>query len=112
MQEHTRALPDFLRQLFYVYYAFVGLCILAFGSFTFFFAGQIAAGEPVARACAGFLAVFWSLRLFVAAFIFDMKPYLSSVLFKIGYFFLNLIFLYILVIYVWAAVWPDAGSLP
>ena len=106
MREHTRALPEFLRQLFYVYYAFIGFCILGFGALTYFFADAIAKGEPLARTLAGFLAVFWLARLLVAAFVFDMKPYLSKGSYKAGYHLLNFFFLYLIGVYLWAALQP------
>lgn len=110
MNEHTRALPPFLRQLFYVYYFFIGFCILGFGALTFFFADQIATGQPLARAFAGFLAAFWLIRLVAGLFVFDLKPYLTNWAFKFGYHLLNLGFLFILAVYLWALLCPDLPS--
>ena len=106
MREHLQALPPFLRQLFWTYYTFIGLCLVAFGSFTFFYADQIASGNAIARALSLFLALFWSLRLLIAAFVFQMRPYLTKPLFKLGYSCLNVLFLYLIAVYTVAALRP------
>lgn len=62
LPEHIRTLPKFIRQLFWVYYAFLGLCLTSFGLGTFFLADELASGTPLARAVCGFLAVFWAAR--------------------------------------------------
>jgi hypothetical protein len=94
-------LPPFVRNLFYLYYAFIGLVLAAFGALTFFFARAMAAGEPLARALAVLMAVFWLLRLGAAIFVFDVRPYLRNRWLKLGYGGLNLVFVYLLAIYVW-----------
>src|SRR5262245_23018950 len=38
MRNHLRTMPEFIRKLFWVYYTFIGLCLIAFGTGTFFFA--------------------------------------------------------------------------
>jgi hypothetical protein len=106
MREHLKQLPPFLRQLFWTYYAFIGLCILGFGSFTFFYAKEIASGAPATQALCGFLSVFWTLRLFVAGFVFNMKPYLTNGYLKAGYLTLNLLFFYLIAVYTTAAINP------
>jgi len=42
LPEHTRALPKFIRQLIWVYYTFIGLCLIGFGLGTFFLANELA----------------------------------------------------------------------
>src|SRR4051812_10790731 len=108
---HLSTLPPFIRRLFFVYFSFIGLTIAGFGSLTFFFARAMAEGEPLARALCGLLTVFWTLRLIVATFIFDLRPYLTSVYRRAGYHLLNLVFIYLQVVYA-IAVWKGVhGSL-
>jgi hypothetical protein len=59
---------------------------------------------PLARAVCVFLAVFWTVRLVAAAFIFDLRPYLTTPARKVGYHALNLVFLFLPFLYAWAAI--------
>jgi hypothetical protein len=102
LRQHLSALPPFLRQLFFVYFSFIGLMLVGFGALTFLFAPAMAAGEPVARGLCVLLTAFWSLRLF-AAFVFDVRPYLTNWIYRLGYYAINVIFLYLLAVYVLAA---------
>ena len=104
LREHTRALPRFIRQLFWVYYTFIGLCLVSFGLGTFLLADQLASGTPLARAICGFLAVFWSVRFFVGTFVFDLKPYLTNNWRRAGLTAANLVFTCLPIVYGWVAV--------
>jgi hypothetical protein len=109
LPSHLATLPPFIRRLFIVYYLFIGLMLVGFGTLTFLFAGQMAAGEPVARALCVLLVAFWSLRLIAMTFLFDVRPYLTNWFRRVGYQATNLIFVYLLVVYAFA-VWKG-GSL-
>ena len=101
---HLAGLPTFIRRLFWVYFSFIGLILVGFGVLTLMSAGAMAAGDPVARALGAFIAVFWIARLVVAATVFDVRPYLSSWLYRLGYQATNLVFLYLAVVYGWAVL--------
>ena len=103
LSEHLKPLPPFIRQLFWVYYSFIGLLLISFGTLTFVFAKSMSAGEPMARAVCILLAGFWTVRLIAAAFVFDVRPYLTSRFYRIGYQVTNLVFVYLVAIYVIAA---------
>jgi len=96
-------LPPFIRRLFWTYYTFIGLCLASFGLITFFFAGTLAAGGGLARALCVFFALFWTIRLFAATFVFDVGPYLTNRWWRLGYHTTNLVFAFLPVIYAWAA---------
>jgi len=104
MREHLKALPPFLRQLFWVYYGFIGLCLASFCIITLGFAGTLAGGTPLARALCGFFAVFWLVRLFAGTFVFDLKPYLTTGWRRVGYQVINVVFAYLPAVYGWAAL--------
>jgi hypothetical protein len=101
---HLATLPPFLRRLFLVYLTFIGLVLLGFGTLTFFFARSIAVGDPLARGLCTLFVAFWTLRLIVAAFVFDVRPYLKNWLYRGGYWATNLVFVYLLAVYV-LALW-------
>ena len=104
LRQNIAVLPPFIQKLFWVYYAFIALCLVSFGLITFVFAGTLAAGDGLARAVCAFLAVFWTIRLIAATFIFDVRPYLKNNLWRLGYHATNIVFAYLPVVYVWAAL--------
>ena len=103
---HLYELPTFIRQLFWVYYSFIALCLLSFSIITIVFADTLAAGGNLARALCAFFAVFWTLRLIVATFVFDTEPYLTNRYRRLGYHAINIVFAYVPVVYVLAASQP------
>jgi hypothetical protein len=109
LRQHVGKLPPFIHRLFWVYYSFIAFFLVGFGALSFFLAPQLASGTALARAVCGFLAVFWTMRLAVAAFVFDVRPYLTSALWKTGYHLTNAVFAVLPVIYGWGAL---AGGAP
>src|SRR5262245_59022234 len=103
LQDNLATLPSFIRRLFYVYFGFIALMLVAFGVMTFLFATPMAAGEPVARGLCILMAAFWTVRLIAAAFVFDVRPYLRNWFYRIGYQALNLVFVYLVAVYVLVA---------
>jgi hypothetical protein len=106
MRWHLATLPPFIRQLFWVYYTFIGLCLGGFSLITIVFADTLAAGGGLARALCAFFAAFWTLRLVVATWVFDMEPYLTSGVRRIGYRVVNVVFVYLPIVYALAAAQP------
>jgi len=103
MRSHLAALPPFIRQLFWVYYSFIALCLVSFCVITVTFASTLAAGSPLARALCVFFAVFWTVRLIAGTFVFNMRPYLTSNFRWLGYHAINIVFAYLPIVYAWAA---------
>jgi hypothetical protein len=103
LREHLSPLPEFIRRLFWVYYLFIGLCLVSFGTLTLAFAPALASGVALARAICVFLTGFWTLRLVAATFIFDLRPYLTSSWLRLGYHATNVAFIYLPVVYALAA---------
>lgn len=106
LREHLRMLPKFIRQLFWVYYSFIGLCLVSFGLGTFVLVEQLASGTPLARAVCGFLAVFWTVRFVAGTFVFDLRQYLTNGWRRVGLFAANLVFTALPFVYGWAAFYP------
>jgi len=104
LRENISSLPKFIRQLFWVYYTFIGLCLVSFGLGTFLLADQLASGTPLARAVCGFLAVFWSVRFVVGTFVFDLRPYLTNHCRRAGLTAANIVFTCLPVVYGWVAL--------
>lgn len=107
-KEELALLSPFVRNLFWVYGAFIVIMTIGFGVLSLLHINQISAGDPVARSLAAFIALFWLARLFVQFFIFDAKPILTqgplpAWLFKLGYHGLTLIFIYLVGLFGYAA---------
>jgi hypothetical protein len=77
---------------------------VSFGTITITFAGTLAAGGGLARAMCAFMALFWTVRLIAATFIFDVRPYLTNPLWRLGYHATNIVFIYLPIVYAWAAL--------
>ena len=103
LKSNLAALPSFIRRLFWVYYSFIGLCLISFGVITFTLAGTLAAGGILARALCIFLAAFWTVRLVAATFVFDVRPYLTNQFWRLGYHATNVVFIYLPLVYAWVA---------
>ena len=99
LRTHLATLPEFIRRLFWVYYGFIALCLVSFSVLTFAFAETLASGSALARAVCAFLTVFWTMRLVVATFVFDLRPYLTSTSRRIGYHATNVAFAYLPIVY-------------
>lgn len=106
MRQHLAGLPPFIRQLFWVYYTFIALCLVGFSIITVAFAGTLAGGGSLARAVCAFFALFWTLRLIAGTFVFDLRPYLTNDYRRAGYHALNVVFAYLPVVYALAATQP------
>jgi hypothetical protein len=106
LRRHLAALPQFIRRLFWVYFVFIGMTLVSFGLLTLSSAAAMAAGEPVARRLCLFIAAFWLVRLWVACFIFDVRPYLTNWFYRLGYHTTNAVFIYLTAVYTWAAALP------
>jgi hypothetical protein len=104
LRQHLLTLPTFVRQLFWVYYAFIGLSLICFGLGTFFLADHLASGTPLARAVCGFLALFWSVRFVAGTFVFDLRPYLTNRWRRAGLAAANLVFTCLPLAYGWVAL--------
>ena len=104
LRKHIATLPRFIGQLFWVYYSFIGLCLIGFGSGTYFLAEQLGSGTPLARSVCGFMALFWTMRFIVGTFVFDLRPYLTNRWRRVGLAAANLVFTGLPIVYGWVAL--------
>jgi alginate O-acetyltransferase complex protein AlgI len=106
LRDHLAYMPPILRQLFWVYYAFIGLCLVSFCAITLIFADTLASGTALPRALCAFFALFWTVRLIAGTFVFDLRPYLNNRYRRVGLVAINVTFLYLPVVYALAAAKP------
>ena len=105
-KEELAKLSPFLRRMFWVYGAFIVLCITSLGVISAVNYSELAAGGILARSFCTFTAVFWGLRLFVQFFVFDASEYLTSWVYKAGYHGLSHVFIYQVGVYGYFAFAP------
>ncbi len=98
-------LPKLLRQLFWVYGAFIVGIIVAFGLLTLLLAPELARGGATALALTALIAIFWTARLSVQFFVFDVRQHLTRPLYRIGYRLLTGNLVALVLIYGGTALW-------
>ncbi len=98
-------LPKLIRQLFWVYGGYVVLAILGLGLLVAVNATELAGGSLLARSVCGYLALFWGIRLGLQP-VLDARPFLTAWWLWAGEGVLTLIFLFLTVVYLLAALWP------
>ena len=103
MREQLARLSPFLQQLFWVYLGYIGYVLTAFGVLTLVNAEALSAGGTLARSVCVFIGLFWLGRLAVQFFVFDVRPYLTNVWLRLGYHATTVVFIYLTVVYGWAA---------
>lgn len=98
------SLHPFVRQLFWVYGAFIVLVIAGFGVLTLMNVDALAAGSQLARGIAALVAVFWAVRLAVQCFVFDARPFLTNAWRRLGYHTLTAAFVFFTQLYGYLAL--------
>ena len=102
-REELPKLSPLLQHWILVAGGYIVLDLVAFGLLSLFFAKDLASGVPLARGLAGFICVFWAIRLVIQCFVFDAKPYLKNWFLRIGYHSLTAVFAWHTLVYGYAA---------
>lgn len=104
MRADLRPLGEFLRRLVWVHGAYIVGMIVAFAAVSLALPADLASGSPLARAICGFIALFWTARLAVQAFVFKADAIAHTPWLKAGYYGLTVVFAYFAVVYGFAAL--------
>ncbi len=96
-------LPKLMRQLFWVYGAYIVLAIVAFGVLSVCHAEELTSGSGLARGLCGYIAIFWAVRLLLQL-VFDVRPHLNAWWLKVGYHLLTVVFSSFSLLYAFAAL--------
>ena len=99
-----RKLSPLSRQLIWTHGAFIVLTIIGLGTIATANAPLLAMGGMLARCVCGFVAIFWFTRLVLQFALLDPKEYLTSLILKLGYHGLTVVFASLSLIFGWAAV--------
>jgi len=63
VRQHLAPVPKFIRQIFFVHWAYIVLVLGFFSVLCLGFPSHLASGTGLGRFLSGFLAVFWLLRI-------------------------------------------------
>lgn len=99
-REVLAPLPKLVRQLFWVYGAYIVLAIIALGLICILNAEELAAGDGLARGFCAYAAAFWGVRLALQA-VLDAKPHLTRGYLVAGYHTLTLLFVAFTLVMLW-----------
>ncbi len=78
-------LTRFNQKIFWLYGAYILLCIVGFSALTWRLHDDFLSGVPAARGLAGFIAVFWSLRVMADVFWYDHRDWPQGNVFIAGH---------------------------
>ena len=68
-------LSRFNQKIFWVYGAFILLCIVGFAALTWRLHDEFLSGDPAARGLAAFIATFWTVRILADIFWYDHRDW-------------------------------------
>lgn len=105
-REELPLLSSFNRKLMWTYGLFIVLCIVGFSVLTFSFHDRFVHGEALARGLAGFIAIFWLLRVIVDCFYFDHRDWPEGPQFVAGHALLTSLFSFLVLVYGIVALRP------
>jgi hypothetical protein len=104
-KEELPLLSAFNRKLMYAYGAFIVLTIVTFGVFTIAMHGELLAGSKAAIFFAGFIAVFWLLRLSLDFFYYKHEDWPKGKQFVVGHALLTSLFTFLCLSYGSLVIW-------
>ena len=99
-------LAPFNRKIFWVYGFYIVLSIVSFAVLTWRLHDSFLAGESAARGLAGFIAVFWTVRVLADAFWYDSRDWPAGNAMVVGHALLTSLFSSLAVVYWFAAAAP------
>ena len=90
-REELSSLKRLHRQMYWTYGGYVVMAIIAFGTICLTCSDELASGSRLARVLAGYMAIFWGVRLALQA-VFDVREHLTTWWLRAGYHTLTLLF--------------------
>lgn len=106
-REELPKLSPLLRHWVLTAGGYIVLNLIAFGVISLICAEELATGSRLARCFCGYVAIFWLIRLLIAVFVFDARPYLRNAFLTVGYYGLSAVFVWHVLVFGAAALRPD-----
>jgi len=104
-------LARFNQKIFWVYGFYILLSIVSFAVLTWRLHDEFLAGDPAARWLAGFIAVFWTVRVLVDLFWYDHRDWPPCNSLIAGHALVTTLFCALAAVYWFAALAPVASSM-
>lgn len=105
VRENLAAVPRFIRQIFYVHWAYIIVVLGLFSALCLGFAPQLAGATTLGRFLSGFIAAFWLLRIVLQCGYYDREVRRANQLMDALYLFALVV---LVAIFGYAALWPRA----
>ena len=102
-------LARFNQKIFWVYGFYILLSIVSFAVLTWRLHDEFLAGDPAARWLAGFIAVFWTARVFIDLFWYDHRDWPPGNSLIAGHALVTTLFCALAAVYWFAALAPVAS---
>lgn len=99
-------LKRFNQKIFWVYGFYILLCIVSFAALTWALHDSLLAGEPAARWIAGFIAVFWTVRVIIDFVWYDYRDWPRGNALVVGHALVTSLFCTLAAVYWFAAFAP------
>jgi hypothetical protein len=96
-------LTRFNQKIFWVYGLYIVLCIVSFAVLTWQLHDSFLAGDPAARWLAGFIAVFWTVRVLIDVFWYDHRDWPAGNSLVVGHALVTSLFTALATVY-WCVV--------
>lgn len=103
-RDDTAKLRPLTRQVFWTYAAYIWVTNVCFGVISTFGSDWLVERTPLARAVAGYIAVYWGARVFIQFFYFDRSQAPAGALYKIAEVALVGLFIFLTGVYGYATV--------
>jgi len=98
-EELARISNPLIRQVFWVYSIYIWATNLCFGLISSLAPGWLLKREPLGASVCGFIAVYWTSRVFIQIFYFDRSQVPNRAIFKLAEAALMSLFIALSVIY-------------
>jgi hypothetical protein len=98
-KEETAKLRSLTRKVFWIYAGYIWSTNVAFGLVSSLAPEWLLAPGSLARAVAGFIAIYWGARLFLQLFVLDRKDAPQGALFRAADAALTTLFLALTIVY-------------
>ena len=102
-EELAKLSSPLIRQIFWVYSAYIWATNLGFGLLSAFAPEWLLTKDPLSGAVSGFIALYWTSRFFIQIFYFDRKGLPVRTIFKLSDLVLTLLFVFLSLVYAIAA---------
>ncbi len=109
-KEKLGDLSPLMRELFWTYAAYILASHCFFAILSFGFRDWLLGGTPAAAAISGFICFWWTVRVYLQFFGFDLAEVEDTLFNRLAKHLLTLLFLYLMIIFAILVWWNLGGA--